>query len=170
MNQSGKILIAGIGSDHGDDQAGWLVAEQLAAAFRDCCNITVRKAMIPLDLLDWLDGVDVLHVCDACSAVENRGRVDRYVWNDSRMVISNPGLNAPVEHVTPSLRTHGSHDFGTTDVLRLAAELRKLPNRVIIWAVEGHYYQPGEQMCAITRMAAMQAASCIMGELRQFYA
>ena len=170
MNQSGKILIAGIGSAHGDDQAGWLVAEQLAAGFQDCCNITVRKAMIPLDLLDWLDGVDVLHVCDACETVENRGRVDRYVWNDNRIVRSNPELHPTVAHAWPSLRKRGSHDFGTSDVLGLAAELRSLPDRVVIWAVEGHRYQPGDQICAMTRIAAMQAASCIAGELRQSHA
>ncbi len=170
MNQSGKILIAGIGSAHGDDQAGWLVAEQLAAGFQDCCNITVRKAMIPLDLLDWLDGVDVLHVCDACEKVQNQIHVDRFVWNPSTIVSSTPELDFPVEHAIRSLRHHGSHDFGITEVLRLASELRKLPASVIIWAVDGRCFRPGDQMCAMTRSAAMQAASCIMGELRQSHA
>ena len=168
MNRAAKkkVLVAGIGSAHGDDQAGWLVAEQLAATFRDCGDIKIRKAMIPLDLLDWLDGVDVLHVCDACETVENRSRVVRYIWNHNTSVRSNPDFPSSMEYVIPSLRNKGSHDFGTTDVLRLAGELRKLPSHVIIWAVEGHCYRPGDQMCAMTRIAAMQAASCIMCELR----
>ena len=29
MNRSGKVLVVGLGSAHGDDQAGWLVAEQV---------------------------------------------------------------------------------------------------------------------------------------------
>ena len=29
MSHSGKVLVAGLGSPHGDDQAGWLVAELL---------------------------------------------------------------------------------------------------------------------------------------------
>lgn len=170
MNLPRKVLIAGIGSAHGDDQAGWLVAEHLAATLRDCCNITVRKAMIPLDLLDWLDGVDVLHVCDACEKDGNPNHVERFEWNPGTILSSSPELHLPVEHAIGSFRNPGSHDFGITEVLRLASELRKLPSSVIIWAVDGQCFRPGDQICAMTRSAAMQVASCIMAELRQSHA
>ena len=46
-------LIVGVGSSHGDDQFGWLVAEQLAA--RAILRIVVRRRLSPADISDWLE-------------------------------------------------------------------------------------------------------------------
>ena len=44
-------LVVGVGSHHGDDQAGWLVADLLAASASE--DVAVRKAKTPAEILDW---------------------------------------------------------------------------------------------------------------------
>ena len=114
MSQSGKILVVGLGSAHGDDQAGWLVAEQLLkkvsvlkkvsgtfeasegqveSLMRESSrhlfqHVDVRRAMIPLDVLDWLEGVSILHLCDACETTDSHEKLMRFTWNAGRLVHS----------------------------------------------------------------------------------
>ena len=104
MSHTGNILVAGLGSAHGDDQAGWLVAEQVlkklsgtleASEEQDKTlmsessrhlfqHVIVRRAMIPLDVLDWLEGVSILHVCDAFEATQRHGELHRFIWDAGR--------------------------------------------------------------------------------------
>ena len=108
MSHTGNILVAGLGSAHGDDQAGWLVAEQVlkklsgtleASEEQDKTlmsessrhlfqHVIVRRAMIPLDVLDWLEGVSILHVCDAFEATQRHGELHRFIWDAGQLVDS----------------------------------------------------------------------------------
>ncbi len=106
MSHTGKVLVAGLGSAHGDDQAGWLVAEQVlknvsgtleASEAQDengmsessrhlFQHVVVRRAIIPLDVLDWLEGVSILHVCDAFEATQSHGKLHRFTWEAGHLV------------------------------------------------------------------------------------
>ena len=88
MSDSEKILVAGLGSPHGDDQAGWLVAERVGEQFRSHPDVVVRRAIIPLDLLDWLEDVDVLHICDACETTQRHEKLQRFAWNGGQLMAS----------------------------------------------------------------------------------
>lgn len=120
-----RTLFAGIGSQHGDDRIGWLVADALRERFPS--DLEVRQASTPSHLLDWLGGIDRLVVCDACLAptvadTTNRSRLHRWEW---------PELDAT------SLRSASSHAFGLPQVLQLAEKLGNLPTQVIVFGVEG---------------------------------
>ena len=152
MSRSQRILIAGLGSAHGDDQAGWLVAENLASQCQEYPDITVRRASIPLDLLDWLEGVDVLYICDACESTQGHSKLHRITIREETAELASEGRESPDfcgrQDVhqgidiprsplnLDSLRCRGTHDFGLPDVLRLAAATELLPQRVVIWAIE----------------------------------
>jgi len=170
MNQSVKILVAGLGSAHGDDQAGWLVAENVALQCRGHRDITVRKAAIPLDVLDWLEGVDVLHVCDACEATPRHGNLHRFKLIGEQLVDSINSLRPELYTTLRSLPSRGSHDFGLPDVLRLATEIQQLPKQVIVWAIAGTNFQAGAEMTAEATSAASQAVVEILKELRPCHA
>lgn len=114
-------LIVGIGSPHGDDQAGWLVAEHLAGKL-DRADVAVRKAALPAALLDWLDGTDRLIVCDACRGLGRSGKVKRWTWPDRELV---------------DVAWSGTHDLPLPAVLQLADRLGRLPQFVVVWSVEG---------------------------------
>lgn len=118
---SPRTLIVGIGSPHGDDQAGWQVAERLVGTF-DQAEVDVRQIASPAKLLDWLEGVERLVICDACRGLGQVGQVRRWKW---------PA--AELQEVAWS----GTHDVSLPAVLRLADRLERLPAEVAIWAVEG---------------------------------
>jgi hydrogenase maturation protease len=120
MNGVGGSLLVGLGSSYGDDRLGWHIAEILQG--RQLSGLRVRLATSPLGILDWLDGVERLLICDACQGGGRPGSTHRWRWPDEAL--------APVQF-------SGSHDLGLTTVLRLAEQLRQLPPRVTIWAVEG---------------------------------
>jgi len=114
-------LIAGIGSPHGDDQAGWRVAERLASEC-DSAQLTVCSVKSPVALLDWLDGIRRLIICDACQGLGRIGEVRRWVWPDCELA---------------SVAWSGTHDLPLPAVLQLADRLGRLPQSVVIWSVEG---------------------------------
>lgn len=115
-----RTLIVGIGSSHGDDQAGWQVAQRLANDIRDD-QVAVRQAASPDRLLDWLDGVEHLVVCDACRGSGAVGEVKRWRWP------------LPENERTPWSSTHG---LTLPAVLQLIEQLGRLPPHVVIWTVE----------------------------------
>lgn len=120
MNQH-NTLVVGIGSSHGDDQAGWLVVDSLSKAHAQF-YINVRKAQSPADVLHWLEDIDRLIICDACRGLDRVGTVRRFPW-------------PAIELQTATFS--GTHDLSLTAALTLAEHLGRLPGEVEIWAVEG---------------------------------
>jgi hydrogenase maturation protease len=117
MNGKNRTLIAGVGSDFGDDRLGFIVVERLAGSLPECVLKTFRS---PLDLLDHLSDVAVLHLIDACRDGDAPGTILRLDW---------PGAKFK------SVRFCGTHDFDLISTLRLAESLRLLPSRVTIWSI-----------------------------------
>ena len=115
---SGKALFVGIGSSHGDDSVGWRIARQLAQSSRQDCD--VRCAQTPADLLDWLEGVATVDVCDAVRGDAPAGTVHMWQW--------------PAAEINCA-RFVGSHDLSLPAALSLAEQLGKLPGRVRIWGI-----------------------------------
>ncbi|MFN0051300.1 MAG: hydrogenase maturation protease [Planctomycetales bacterium] len=116
-----RTLFVGLGSPQGDDLAGWQVADGVSKECADTRELSVRRAALPLDLLDWLEGIERLALCDACQGGGSPGHWQSWTWP-----------NLPVER----LRVRGSHDFGVAAVLDLAARLGRLPAEVQVWGIE----------------------------------
>jgi hydrogenase maturation protease len=113
------ILVAGIGSSHGDDQLGWLVAQDLIQRSINHCQ--VRIALTPLHVLDWMDECSVLHVVDACKGLGQPRSIRRWNW--------------PCLEIQQTVWT-GTHDFDLPGVLTLAERLGQLPQQVVVWGVQ----------------------------------
>jgi hydrogenase maturation protease len=114
-----RDLILGVGSPHAEDQLGWQVVQALGQAPFD--GVAVRLAAIPADLLDWLDGVSQLHVCDACRGAAREPTLHRWQWPDRRIACQ---------------AWSGTHDLSLPGVLELATELKLAPPRIIVWGLE----------------------------------
>jgi Ni,Fe-hydrogenase maturation factor len=130
-------LLVGIGSPHGDDRAGWEVVRLVQNRLRS--RGLVRCAQTPAELLDWLDGVERLEICDAVydAAYDTAGRAAGYAHRGV-------GLDETTDPVRcwqwPSnelqqTEFRGSHDLSLPAVLELAEALGRLPARVRIWGV-----------------------------------
>lgn len=114
-----RSLLVGIGSPHGDDSVGWEIARQVARRTGDA--LLVRCARTPVELLDWLDEIDTLDVCDALASEAPVGSIGCWQWPTDA-----------IEHAP----FRGSHDLSLPAVLTLAENLGRLPARVRIWGVE----------------------------------
>lgn len=142
------LCLIGVGSPHGDDQVGWKVAQavQLLAG-PDCA---VHRVASPLEILNRIDGVDWLGICDACRGSGIVGDWGAWNWPDDRMI---------------SRVFAGSHDLGLAATLHLAARLGRLPQRVTIWGVEIGDCQPGDLITAEVMAAIPCVANAIVREI-----
>ena len=124
--QARRTLFIGIGSPHGDDRIGWRMADALTeAAIPD---VEIRKAAIPCDLLDWLEDVDRLFVCDAC-----------YSTRSATAAVALHQRQWPTSEVS-AMRSAASHALGLPQVLRLAERLGTLPSSVTLFGIEGRSF------------------------------
>lgn len=146
---SGKTLIVGLGSAHGDDRFGWQVAARLSEA-PQAPGIVIRQARSPAELLDWLEGIERLIVCDACENLGTPGRLHRWRW--------------PAAELT-RIRSSHSHDLALAAVLALAETLDCLPSAVEVLAAEGRTFGPAAPMSSEIESAASQAAEQLRAEL-----
>jgi len=149
VNDHRSALFVGLGSSHGDDQIGWLVADQLASVRNPPAPFVVRKAAVPLDLLDWLAGVRFLGICDAAETSSPAGSLKRWEWNAEGEMPPAHETSLPTQTFFPMLnrsRTAGSHDFELSQVLDLAARLNRLPSRIVIWTVSAVQFEPGQAL------------------------
>jgi hydrogenase maturation protease len=126
-----KTCIVGLGSAHGDDQFGWLVAGRLAKEIelRRFPDIAVHLAMSPAQLLDWLPGNNQLLLIDACRQPGRSGELLQLDWP------------APeIEQLVGS----GSHSFSVWQTLALASELGSLPPKCRLWCTAGERFEANQ--------------------------
>ena len=123
-----KVIFVGLGSPHGDDCVGWLVAERLQV--HSDVKAAVRRAAAPADILDWLDGTVRMAICDGCQGAGPVGSWHRWKW--------------PL--IQRATRAGGSHDFSLLSVMQLAAQLGILPEEVVLWGVEIRQANPTESV------------------------
>lgn len=142
-------LVVGIGSPYGDDQAGWIIVQQLRN-LHNSTHSTIRQAAAPANVLDWLDKVERLIICDACEGLGCIGAAHRWQW--------------PTEDF-PNNNWRGTHDLSLPVVLQLAQKLGRLPARVEIWGIEGAKRGVEESMSSEVSEAAAKLAMQIASEL-----
>lgn len=133
-------LIAGLGSPHGDDQAGWLVVErlhQLGVSHRDA-----RIVYSPSDLCHIGSATRPLVVCDAGANGLSGGTVEFCEW---------PAQSLPFSR-------GGTHDVSLEEALSLGLQLEAVPSIVAIWIINGHDFHPLSKPSADVVTAAEQLA------------
>jgi hydrogenase maturation protease len=182
-----RILLAGLGSPHGDDQAGWLMVDELAEALSREDLVECRKASIPIDLLDWIEPFDAVHIVDCgvpdfaeqptdgcCFEVPG---VWKFLWDgvelvgelertDDQAVASSPPV---IASVLKSLNSRRSHDLALVEVLALGNQLQRLSRHITVWVIAGQQFeQVGEASIAVqknVRKAAPQILTSIREQL-----
>lgn len=123
-----RTLFVGLGSPHGDDQAGWLVAAQLEALLRplSMANVVIRYASSPIESLHWLDDCERLIACDAYRFGGNG--IDSH--NKESICWTWP-FPSDVERADWS----GTHDMSFPATLQLGQSLGMLPEAIALWGV-----------------------------------
>ncbi|MCA9128365.1 MAG: hypothetical protein KDB22_14835 [Planctomycetales bacterium] len=174
-------LVIGIGSPHGDDRAGWAIAEQLSSdcALTSVCQ--VRKAAVPHDILDWIQPNTLTHIVDAClsdiSSVERYQLIAQNSKPDTGSHLLGPALGEyaaredrnelSLNGALSNLRSSSSHQFDLRAVLQLANELGQLPRQLVLWVVPALNLARGDEIHARTMQLICQCAIRIRQELRR---
>jgi hydrogenase maturation protease len=131
-------VVAGFGSPHGDDQAGWRVAAMLAR--RPDLLARVIAVHEPTQVLAALGDARRLIVVDACQTGEVAGAITHLTWPDPRIV---------------STHRHSTHGVGVADLLKLADQLQCLPTLVELFGIEVADCSPGRDLTpAVVRSVA----------------
>jgi hydrogenase maturation protease len=138
-------LFIGLGSAHGDDQAGWAVIDHL----RSVCSETVRaiKVRNGSEILEAINSVESLVLIDSSAPNGAPGTLRWFSW---------PSLE--LEAQAP----RNSHSIGMVEALRLAEVLGRIPRSVCIYTVEAESTELGHPM---SRSVA-EAAARLSSELR----
>lgn len=137
-------LVIGIGSSHGDDQAGWLMIEHLQTLGYP--QAQSRMAKHPADVLDDMSSTTPLWICDACSTNEPAGTIHHWIWPTDRLA---------------DLQTAGTHDLSLPQVLELSQKLAQCPDGVEIWGISGKDWSPASRPGIEVQSAARDVASAI---------
>jgi len=137
-------LVIGLGSHHGDDQAGWVTLERLRD--RGYPLEFLFRARHPAELLDVYTAEQPLMICDACVGGHTTGTIQHFRWPTDRLVYERPS---------------GSHDLSLCDVLNLGRQLHGHPVTADIWTLQGDDWSAGAEPSQAIHMAAARVADAI---------
>jgi hydrogenase maturation protease len=148
----GSTCVVGLGSPHGDDRFGWLVADHIAQEIKRCgiAVVDVRHARSPAQLLDWLEGVERLLLIDACHGLDCPGHWLRVDW--------------PAQEFQRVLGS-GSHDCSVWQTLELAAALGQLPPQCRLWCAPGEKFAADATLSPSLLALAPQVADDVLSTL-----
>ncbi len=119
-----RVVIIGVGSPAGDDQAGWCVVHALQrSGLSD--HLSCQMDIVALDrpgaaLIQYLQGVDAAVLIDAMQSGGKPGTIHR---------VDDPALLVKDALVS-------SHGLGVASALELAGALATLPATLIVYGIE----------------------------------
>ena len=145
------LLVIGIGNpDCGDDAIGPLVARLLVGHVPPEVAI-VERAGNMLGLIDDWSGRDHVVLIDAAAPITTLGSIHR--------------IDLMRESLPIGLSLASTHGFGVADAVELARALRQLPERLIVYAVEGCRFEPGAPQSPEVVAAAQRVAARVVLEV-----
>jgi len=157
-------FVIGLGSHHGDDQAGWLVISRLRK--RSVCEARLACLQHPSEVLDVIEAGQDLVICDACVGNGEPGSIHRWTWESGQIVqLQNSESDKDLRHRNDDAlalwRRSGSHDLSLFDVMELGYSLGIFPESIEIWTLEGEFWVPGTEPSIAIQSAAVSVADSI---------
>lgn len=149
--ESADVIVAAIGnSDRGDDGAGLAIAGRL----RDLVPAGVRLVQCSGDLLELLDewaGAPAVILVDASNPGGEAGRIRRLD------LVANP--------LSADFAQNSTHAFGLAETVELARALRRLPDHLVVYLIEGARFDIGAPLSPRVAEAVERAAEAIVAEI-----
>lgn len=147
----GRTLVLGIGNpDRGDDAAGRIVARRLSGALPDGVEVDEHDGEATA-LLARIDGADAVYWVDACASGKAPGTVHRF-----------DVAAAPLPSLSLGVSTHG---FGLGEAVELARTLGCLPQRAVVYAIEGASFDAGAALSPPVAAAVAEVARRLRAEI-----
>lgn len=148
-----RVVVVGVGNTlRGDDAAGLEAARRL----RDLLPPEVRVVQSdgePSRLLDAWEGADAVVILDAVSSEGSPGAVHR--------------LDASSEPLPARLFGASTHELGVGEAIELARALGRLPERVVVFGVEGADFGARDELSPEAARGVAEAVAAVAKELER---
>jgi hydrogenase maturation protease len=144
--------IIAVGSFYGDDQFGWLVADEL----RCVEDVEIKKTSQPIDLMDFVQENDAVILVDAASGLpdgESFRRIEYGNENERKWILNT--------------RSFGTHDIGLVTMLQLAELLGYRIDHLTIWVGNALFFKSFSLSSSCVAVAAKQCAAEIAREVHR---
>lgn len=144
------IRVLGVGSPHGDDRIGWLVAQALNDSFS-----STEVSIVTLDrpgatLLHYLDGAEGVILIDALHGDQAPGTISSL---SRRRLLKRTGQ-------------WSSHQGGIAEALELGCALDMLPGRLLLMGIQASHFTPyQDEISPRLQQAIPEAAARVRSEL-----
>ena len=140
----------GIGNPlRGDDAIGLLVARRV----RELADPEVEVMELegePARLIDAWQGAGLAVVVDALKSGASEGAVTRF--------------DAAADPLPPSVRASSTHALGLGEAIEIARALDRLPERLVVFGVEGTRFQAGSDLSPAVAAAIEPVAEAVLRE------
>jgi hydrogenase maturation protease len=151
MSAGGEALIIGIGNEYrGDDGAGLVVARALHALSLPHTRLMEHTGEAGALMGAW-QNADYVFVIDAARASETPGAIFRFEAHD-----------APLPACFLSTSTH---DLGVAEAIELSRLMGSLPERLVVYAIEGRDFAVGSALSLPVEHACREVVVCIVREV-----
>ncbi len=146
-----RVVVIGVGNAlRGDDGVGLAVAEEVRARAADAVAVRVCEEE-PSRLIDALGDADVALIVDAVSTGAAGGSVHR--------------LDASKEALPAHELRSSTHALGIAETLELARALGRLPERTVVFGVEGLDFTAHEGLTSPVADGVARAATAVLEEV-----
>jgi hydrogenase maturation protease len=146
-----QLRVVGIGNAwRRDDAVGLVVARMLRPTVPDGVEVLEREGE-PTALIEAWEGAASLWLIDAVSSGSAPGTIHR--------------VDASGGVLPPGLRPASTHHIDLPEALEVARALGRLPDRVIVFGIEGETFELGEGLSPAVGAAAERVCEALRSEL-----
>jgi hydrogenase maturation protease len=150
MNASPSMLIIGIGSESGyDDAVGLIVARALNAKHLPNCAV-LEQSGEGTRLIEAWQGCQSVFLIDAVTSRAKAGTIYRF--------------DAQAQPISTSVLARSPHVFGVAEAIELARVLNQLPPSLTVYGIEGKCFSAGTGLSPSVAKAAKKVAEQIEQE------
>jgi len=133
-----------------DDAAGLAVARLIQGI--DGAEVLEREGE-PTSLIDAWEGARAVWLVDAVSSGAEPGTVHRH--------------DASERELPAALFRTSTHHFGLAEAVELARALGRLPERTVVYGIEGASFRTGETLSPEVETAVVQVADAVREEVAE---
>jgi len=146
-----NVLVIGIGNEFGgDDAAGLFVARLLKEIHPGGISILEHSGDGASLMELWKDASSAILI-DASGSEAEPGTIQRFDVSDRPL---------PAKSVR-----HSSHAFGVHEAIEMSRALKQLPNRLVVFTVEGHNFSAGASLSEEVASAVDVLAKRVLQEI-----
>ncbi len=151
MGTPARLRVIGLGNMFGgDDAVGLLAARRLSGLVAGRVEV-VEAEMAGLELLELMQGADLVILIDAAKTGQPAGTIHRF--DASTTPVAAPGV------------AHSTHALNAVEALELARALGRLPGRVLVYGIEIEAVGAGGPLSPAVEAALEQVVRQVLAEV-----